>query len=183
MAADGLTKPLAPVMFERLIGLLGLVTRPLVNNTSLLIKNCHTKFSTLNPHSLPTCSLSSLITSPWSLLSSPQTPPPPGMPKQYTGKGKNSLQPVIDAFNLNNRAFDSSTLIPSSPGLIRNLSRNAINAPELERDVHTLAKSTRTQPLTLFMRRAISLRRQEIRTLNLKRRKDLELLLPHQPKR
>ena len=48
MAADGLTKPLAPVMFERFIGLLGLTTRPPVNNTSLLIKFCHTKLSPLD---------------------------------------------------------------------------------------------------------------------------------------
>ena len=35
MAADGLTKPLAPVMFERFIKLLGLSTRPFDNATSL----------------------------------------------------------------------------------------------------------------------------------------------------
>lgn len=182
MAADGLTKPLTPVMFERFIGLLGLVTRPLVNNTSLLIRNCHTRFSPLNSHSLPTCSLLSLITSPWSLLSSPQTLPPPGMPKQYTSKGKNSLQPVIDVFDLSGRAFDSSTPILSSPGLIPILSRNATSALELERDVHTLVQSTRTQPPTLFMSQAISPRRRAIRSLNLKKKKGLQLLHLHQPK-
>ena len=49
MAADDLSKPLAPVMFERLIGLLGLITRPFVNDISLFTRNCHSKFATLDP--------------------------------------------------------------------------------------------------------------------------------------